>query len=259
MDHPDNRYLARAPSRDARAYSTQHVDIVPSVTFGALCNRARARCLCLRCLSLGVPDCRALIGKKANDKNCTALRFPNVSPEKGGVVLVSRLTELNDPHTSVMMPCQSACRHLLDQLHQLGHCQTDPNKVYAAGFLFGKYNLEGIQEFIAMHEAKAIYSLTGMSIYQSIHSSIHPQAKSLRTISSNTLHILVCNNYSTCTYNQVTYVKTMYFRWYRRNSGLINIVMQYMRAIGKSGCIRQGIAPKLEDRFSSIIYHSTRS
>ena len=41
MDHPDNRYLARALWSDARAYSTQHVDIVPSVTFGALCKRAR--------------------------------------------------------------------------------------------------------------------------------------------------------------------------------------------------------------------------
>ena len=30
-------------------------------------------------------------------------------------------------------------------------------------------------------------------------------------------------------------------------------------AIGNSGCIRQGIAPKLEDRFSSIIYHSTHT
>ena len=28
-------------------------------------------------------------------------------------------------------------------------------------------------------------------------------------------------------------------------------------AIGNCGCIRQGIAPKLEDRFSSIIYYST--
>ena len=35
------------------------------------------------------------------------------------------------------------------------------------------------------------------------------------------------------------------------------VVMLCMRVIGKSGCIRQGIAPKLEDRFSSIIYHST--
>jgi hypothetical protein len=34
--------------------------------------------------------------------------------------------------------------------------QTDQNKTYSACFLFGKYNLDGIQEFIAMHEAKAI-------------------------------------------------------------------------------------------------------
>ena len=88
---------------------------------------------------------------------------------------MSRLTELNDPHTSVMMPCQSACRHLLDQLHQLGHCQTDSNKVYAAGFLFGKYNLEGIQEFIAMHEAKAIASQVCRSTNPSIHPSTHKQ------------------------------------------------------------------------------------
>ena len=82
--------------------------------------------------------------------SCGAMRLPSVSPEKGSIISV---TPFMNPQHSSMMPCEAVCRQLRNQLFQLNETKPDG---YGAGFLFGKFTLEALDEFIVMHEAKAV-------------------------------------------------------------------------------------------------------
>ena len=81
------------------------------------------------------------------------MRLPSVSPEKGSIISVTEATQFMNPQHSSMMPCEAVCRQLRNQLFQLN--ETKPNG-YGAGVLFGKFTLEAVDEFIAMHEAKVV-------------------------------------------------------------------------------------------------------
>ena len=78
-------------------------------------------------------------------KECTALNFPNVSPEKGSVVVYVCLDWLSWRTLTQVWWCQVSqlAATYLTSYTSLGTVRPDPNKIYAAGFLFGKYNLEG--------------------------------------------------------------------------------------------------------------------
>ena len=52
-----------------------------------------------------------------------------------------------------MMPSESACRNLAGRINEQAGDNTQ-----AGAFLFGVFNLEGIREFQAIHEAKSIAS-----------------------------------------------------------------------------------------------------
>ena len=54
---------------------------------------------------------------------------------------------------SPMMPSESACRNLAGRINEQAGDNTQ-----AGAFLFGVFNLEGIREFQAIHEAKSIAS-----------------------------------------------------------------------------------------------------
>ena len=101
-------------------------------------------------------DISSLSGRSVRDltrNECSKLRLPRISPEKGMVVTIDESVHFTNPHQSTMMPCESACRHLSSQLFTLNEIQ--PNS-HGAGFLFGIFSLQGLQEFNAMHEAKTI-------------------------------------------------------------------------------------------------------
>ena len=73
------------------------------------------------------------------------------------IVNVPVTTQFSFPHTSMMMPSESACRNLSSQLRELlSRHQTNQDDTYAAGFLSGIYDNHGIHEFAAKREAKEI-------------------------------------------------------------------------------------------------------
>ena len=86
-----------------------------------------------------------------NRQDCTILTSPKVSPEKGQLITVPIATHFSEPHSSPMMPSESACRNLAARINEQAEDNTQ-----AGAFLFGVFNLEGIREFQAIHEAKSI-------------------------------------------------------------------------------------------------------
>ena len=86
-------------------------------------------------------------------QDCARLIFPNVSPEKGQVITVLKDTHFSDPHSSPMIPNASVCRNLAGSINQEAGDNTQ-----AGAFLFGVFDLEGIREFLAIHEAKSFAS-----------------------------------------------------------------------------------------------------
>ncbi|XP_062523090.1 uncharacterized protein LOC134197754 [Corticium candelabrum] len=92
-------------------------------------------------------------------QECGRLKFPSVSPEQGQVITVPRSTLFSNPHTSTVMPSESVCRRLAGKINQDCDCK---DEIQAAGFLFGVFDLDGIREFLAIHEAKSIASQVNM-------------------------------------------------------------------------------------------------
>ena len=69
------------------------------------------------------------------------------------IVTVSDPAQFSNPHQSPMISCELSCKHLMSILFTHNEAQQSN---HGAAFLFGIFSLQGLQEFIAMHEAKAI-------------------------------------------------------------------------------------------------------
>ena len=69
------------------------------------------------------------------------------------MITVPKDTHFSDPHSSPMIPNASVCRNLAGSINQEAGDNTQ-----AGAFLFGVFDLEGIREFLAIHEAKSIAS-----------------------------------------------------------------------------------------------------
>ena len=82
-----------------------------------------------------------------------------MSPEQGQVITIPRSSLFSNPHTSTVMPSESVCRRLAGKISQDCDCK---DEIQAAGFLFGVFDLDGIREFLAIHEAKSITSQVNM-------------------------------------------------------------------------------------------------
>ena len=69
------------------------------------------------------------------------------------MITVPKDTHFSDPHSSPMIPNAAVCRNLAGGINQEAGDNTQ-----AGALLFAVFDLEGIREFLAIHEAKSIAS-----------------------------------------------------------------------------------------------------